>query len=98
MHVAYYMVLPPGSSSGTPYVSYNPYLESTLSGSYVRNGDTIKWTGVVSNCMSCHRMATWQAGGNTAPYVPNGEIDPADSAFFAGFTKLDFLWSLTRAQ
>jgi hypothetical protein len=28
----------------------------------------------------------------------NGFIDPADEFFFGGFTKLDFLWSLTRAK
>lgn len=98
MHVAYFMVTPPGTPNGTPYISYNPYLETDLSGSYVYNGDTVKWTGVTSNCMSCHRMATWGQGGTTAPYVPNGEISPADSQFFAGLTKIDFLWSITRAQ
>jgi len=98
LHIAYFMVTPPGASNGTPYVSYNPYLETDLAGSYVYSGDTINWTGVTSNCMSCHRMATWGPGGTTAPYVPSGEISPADSQFFAGLTKIDFLWSITRAQ
>ena len=33
-----------------------------------------------------------------APYVNNGLVQPGDSTFFANYTKLDFLWSVTRAQ
>lgn len=106
MNVAYYMVTPPGSSTGTPHIAYNPYLETNLSGSFTNDqGQTVNWTGVTTNCMSCHRMATWgnlARGANQfptgAPYVNNGQINPADSTFFAGYTKLDFLWSVTRAQ
>lgn len=105
MNVAYYMVTPPNAPNGTPYISYNPYLETNLSGSFVNDqGQTVNWTGVTTNCMTCHRMATWgklERGSGQFPtgadYRNNGQVNPGDSAF-AGYTKLDFLWSVTRAQ
>jgi hypothetical protein len=98
MNTAYYMVSPPGKmQGGTPLISFNPYLETNLVGtlsSEVGSKDTITWYGVFSNCMSCHRMAAW--GPST--YIPNGNIDPADSVLFSNNTKTDFLWSIpTRA-
>ena len=106
MNVAYSMVNPPNDPSGTPNISFNPYLETNLSGTFANDqGDSIRWTGVTTNCMTCHRMATWgvlaRGSGQFptgAPYVNNGQIDPGDSTYFAGLTKLDFLWSVTRAQ
>ena len=64
-----------------------------------RDGSTkpkkIAWTGVHSNCMSCHRMA----GYNTLGYQPDGFISPANSALFGKGTKTDFWWSIsTRAR
>jgi hypothetical protein len=97
MDVACWMAQP-NRKGGDPWIAFNPYLETNLDGTVTVNGTAIQWTGVHSNCMSCHRMAGWQSGGNTPPYVPSGFISPADSSFFAGFTKLDFLWSITRAQ
>ena len=55
MTVAYSML----TKSGQPLVAFNPYLETSLSG-YVPVGsfrDSLFWTGVSSNCMSCHRRA-----------------------------------------
>ena len=106
MNVAYYMVIPPNDPTGTPNISFNPYLETNLSGTFTNDqGQTVNWTGVTTNCMSCHRMATWgslaRGAGQFptgAPYVNNGQIEPGDSTYFAGYTKLDFLWSVTRAQ
>jgi hypothetical protein len=106
MNVAYSMVNPPTDPNGTPNISYNPYLETNLSGTFTNaQGDSVAWTGVTTNCMTCHRMATWGAlarGSGQfptgAPYVNNGLVQPGDSAFFANYTKLDFLWSVTRAQ
>jgi len=106
MNVAYYMVTPPTSSTGTPNIAYNPYLETNLSGTFTNDaGQTVNWTGVTSNCMTCHRMATWgvlkrdstSQGPSGAPYENNGQVNPGDPVF-AGYTKLDFLWSVTRAQ
>ena len=66
-------------------------------------GEKIKWTGVNGNCTSCQRLAAWQQnpgkqGPKTPDYQPDGFINPADSALFAGYTKFDFLWSVTRAD
>lgn len=105
MNVAYSMVNPPNTADGTPNISFNPYLETNLSGSFVNDqGQTVNWTGVTTNCMTCHRMATWgnlaQGSGQFptgADYRNNGQVNPGDTAL-AGFTKLDFLWSVTRAQ
>jgi len=107
MGTAYYMVTPPSSPTGDPLVSFNPYLETNLSNTVPGPGNTqIAWTGVNTNCMSCHRMAAWKRAAKPVPghwgdspaYQPDGLIDPADATLFGGYVKLDFLWSLTRAQ
>jgi hypothetical protein len=102
--VSAYFMTPRNEPKGQPWVAFNPYLETDLSGTAkMPGGVQVAWTGVDSNCMSCHRMAAWKpkpggVGISTPGYVPNGFIDPADEFFFGGFTKLDFLWSLTRAK
>ena len=95
MRAAYYMVTPPGKVGGDPLISFNPYLETNLTGTVpgpVIDGKhtQIHWTGVHTNCMSCHRMAGYQTQG----YQPDGFISPADETFFASGTKTDFLWSI----
>lgn len=98
-----------GRHESTPLIAFNPYLETNLQGTVPGPGNTtIAWTGVNSNCMSCHRVAAWKAqtdnpgpanGWGTGPaYRPSGLISPGDASIFAGYTKLDFLWSLQRAQ
>ncbi len=99
MRTAYYMVAPANTEhGGEPLISYNPYLETNLSGTVAMENiadSSIAWFGVFSNCMSCHRMAAYP----NSNYVPNGYIDPADSFKFSANTKTDFLWSIpTRAQ
>ncbi len=99
MRTAYYMVSPPYTrKGGEPLISYNPYLETNLSGkvnSRTTPGQKIQWYGVFSNCMSCHRIANYPG----SEYVPDGYIDPADTALFTGNSKTDFLWSVpSRAQ
>ena len=82
-----------GIKTGEPVVTFNPYLETNLFGVLkgdVSSRDSIHWYGVFSNCMSCHRMAAWEISN----YVPNGNIDPADSILFSKNTKTDFLWSI----
>ncbi len=58
MTVAYYMM----RNNGTQNIAYNPYLESSLSGSLPKPDgkptDSTQWTGVTTNCMSCHRRAS----------------------------------------
>lgn len=106
MTAAYYMTAPARDPAGEPWIAFNPYLETNLVGTVPGPGGTsIAWTGVHSNCMSCHRMAAWKAAakpqpgqwGDSPAYQPAGLIDPADATLFGGYTKLDFLWSLTRA-
>jgi hypothetical protein len=62
------------------------------------NPQPVNWTGVHTNCMTCHRMAGWnQQGTNqptSPPYWPDGFISPDNSSLFDGFTKTDFLWSI----
>lgn len=79
MQQAYYMTVPAGPTAGQNQVTFNPYLETAFTNS-----------GIVSNCMSCHRTATWP-GTN---YVFYGNVDPANPSIFGGQLKLDFLWSV----
>ncbi len=85
---AYSMVSP--SVVGTEAViCFNPHLETGL-GSV---------DGIASNCMSCHFQATWGEGGSFGgglDYQTNGFYTGSEPAF-STVTKLDFLWSLTRA-
>lgn len=97
MRTAYYMVAPPNTEQGgEPLISFNPYLETNLSGKVPTVlGDSVQWYGVFSNCMSCHRMAAFP----NSFYTPNGYINPADPFRFSKNTKTDFLWSIpTRAN
>lgn len=52
--------------------------------------------GVQSNCMTCHQLAAWP--NFSTNYQANGSVSPDDPAIFTGNLKLDFLWSVTRAQ
>lgn len=98
-NVAYTMVQP----DSQPLVTFNPYLETSLFGYWAPNPrnpqDSVPWYGVHTNCMTCHRMAVWpdSIGVRFPGYRPAGFVDPGDS-IFAGFTKLDFLYSLQRAH
>ena len=107
MTVAYSMTTP----SGQPLVAFNPYLETSLAGTIPNEGktppDSISWTGVTSNCMSCHRRAAVAyVGNNVVPqlYGPAMFVDPADTIVFTQpypglpqrvpLLKTDFLWSV----
>ena len=91
MRTAYYMVSPVNTAGGEPLISFNPYLETNLKGTVPGPNDTkIDWTGVHTNCMSCHRMA----GIKTQGYQPDGLILPSDPVLFGEGTKTDFLWSI----
>lgn len=86
---AYYMTIPASDTNGVPKICFNPYLEPGLPG----------LDGVHSNCMTCHSLATWGEGGQFGGglnYQANGYVDFNDPEFDA-VTRLDFLWSLTRA-
>lgn len=70
--------------SGQPVVCFNPYLETGLDPQ-----------GQFSNCMTCHQLAAWP--NFSTNYQFSGYISPADPGLFDCNTKLDFLWSVTRA-
>jgi hypothetical protein len=102
MDTAYFMLTPRG---GGPWIAFNPYLETNLTGcvpvpgtNCSANPQPVNWTGVHTNCMTCHRMAAWNQQGTNSPtsppYWPDGFISPDNSALFDGFTKTDFLWSI----
>src|SRR5215831_17763184 len=72
---------------------FNPYLETNLSGC-VPNAQAspcapsppqTPWTGVHTNCMTCHRMAAWGGTGINPPYWPNGFISPDNASLFGGY-------------
>jgi hypothetical protein len=69
----------PKAGDGGSNVCFNPWLEARFSG------------GLVSNCLTCHRRSVW----TSVPFLPisRGRL-PDDDQFFAGKTKLDFLWSI----
>ena len=73
-----------GPNAGQPVVCFNPYLETGLAPQ-----------GQYSNCMTCHQMAAWP--NFSTQYMFSGHISPDDAELFDCNTKLDFLWSVTRA-
>lgn len=89
MCTAYQMVIPEEVGT-TPLICFNPYLEPGLVGV----------VGKESNCMTCHSYATWGDGGDFGGglnYQANGYVDQS-SDIFSDVTKLDFMWSVTRAS
>jgi hypothetical protein len=86
MCTAWSMNGPPESTTGTPDVCFNPYLETGLTG----------LDGTQSNCMTCHQLAAWP--NFSTSYQANGFVSPDDPSIFGDDLKLDFLWSVTRAQ
>ena len=110
MTTAYYMTEPASSGpKGAPRIAYNPYLETSLGGTIdTAGGPLVTWWGPGTNCMSCHRMASWKQGvdstnptlpkpcfsGPNPPYVPAAYIDAGNATLLGGLTKTDFLWSV----
>jgi hypothetical protein len=102
----YTMVLPQqpntgGSNSGESVYAYNPYLEAkfdilpasidgTYQGGLVKNN-----VGVLSNCMSCHAMASYatREAPNKLRYTGDRYVDLQDPLFRRRL-KADFLWSI----
>ncbi len=94
MTVAYSMT----DTKGAPIIAFDPYLETSLAGKLppVGAGDSTSWTGVTSNCMSCHRRAAIGWGdlpplkpgfdsviaSVTPPYGPAALVDAGDSVIF----------------
>jgi hypothetical protein len=87
------------TESALPTLCYDPYLEAAFdNSSFVKPGQL----GIESNCMSCHRSATWPSiapasapSGTVNPgYIANGLIDAGEPYLFAGQTKTDFVWGV----
>jgi hypothetical protein len=89
MTVAYAMQQPDGS----PLVAFNPYLETSLfgPGPGANEPNMAPWTGVGTNCMSCHRRAavayrTLPPHNGLQPgftdYGPAGMVDAGDTTVF----------------
>ncbi|HSQ29288.1 MAG TPA: hypothetical protein VLN49_05525 [Gemmatimonadaceae bacterium] len=110
MTVAYSMTTN-GMPDGQPLVAYNPYLETSLNGWIPKTPgpprDSVFWTGVSSNCMSCHRRAAIGYYGPSAmspPYGPAMQVNPGDTVIFMQRRKgapapvplvmTDFMWSI----
>ncbi len=108
MTVAYFM-----TQNNRPYIAFNPYLETSLAGKIPAagpTGDSISWTGVTSNCMSCHRRAAIAyVDGQFVlpPYGPAMFVNAGDPQIFTQpldtsktgrprypVLKTDFLWSV----
>lgn len=110
MTTAYWMTSPPSAGArGVPRIAYNPYLETSLNGTVdTVGGSSAMWYGPpTTNCMSCHRMASWKnnvtvvngdsVNGFTGPqffYVPASYVDAGNATLLGGLTKTDFLWSV----
>jgi hypothetical protein len=84
MTTAYSML----TAASQPNIAFNPYLETSLSGV---TETKIAWSGVTTNCMSCHRRAAvgWSVVPNrdtlsvVAPaYGPAAQVDPGDSLIY----------------
>ena len=81
----------PLESDGSPLIGYNPWLEGGFG------------NGIVSNCMTCHRRASYPFTSflPVTRGLPNPDTDPAftppgDPAFKPGRLQLDFLWSVSK--
>lgn len=109
MTTAYWMTSPPSAGArGVPRIAYNPYLETSLNGTVdTVGGSSAMWYGPSTNCMSCHRMASWKnivtvVNGDSVngfigpqfPYVPASYVDAGNATLLSGLTKTDFLWSV----
>ncbi|MHB1138527.1 MAG: hypothetical protein ACYC2O_06175 [Microthrixaceae bacterium] len=92
---AYYMTEPRtgGPTAGEDLVCFNPYLETDLTGLFSVDGATDDLVGRTSNCMSCHRAATFHPSEPTQ-YVAGGELPDDDPRWFDDGVQLEFLWSL----
>jgi hypothetical protein len=104
MTVAYSMLTP----KQAPNIAFNPYLETSLSGTVpTQGGDSLPWTGISTNCMSCHRRAArgvYPDSFIVPLYGPAANVSAGDSVIFnvrlgpgtqrVPTVKTDFLWSV----
>jgi len=94
MCASYFMTTPVAAQeNGEPWICYNPYLETDLTGLLTVDKSVSDEVGVHSNCMSCHRAAVYTAD-RKVDYVVNGYLDKGNAAFFGDGVITGFLWSL----
>jgi hypothetical protein len=95
--VGYSFMMNGNDPNSLPIVCYSPYLEAQFDNSvFGRPGQL----GIESNCMSCHRLASWprtiktDQGEDKLKFIANGLVDPGDPALFGKRTKTDFVWGM----
>jgi hypothetical protein len=94
MCTAYFMTTPvEAKEAGEPWVCFNPFLESDLTGLFTADRSTDTDVGIHSNCMSCHRAAIYIATKEIR-YVSQGYVSKTDPAFFADGVITEFLWAM----
>ena len=110
MTVAYSMT-GNGQPNGQNLIAFNPYLETSLSGTVPKGPgvtrDSVNWTGIITNCMACHRRAAIGYYGPqpvSSTYGPDTTVVLGDTAIFTQPLKsaparvrlltTDFLWSI----
>jgi hypothetical protein len=76
----------PAAVDGGPHICFNPWLEA-------RFPDAGQGAGVVSNCMTCHRRASYPAV-SFLPVTRGASNSMGDPAFAADRLRTSFLWSL----
>jgi hypothetical protein len=85
LQVAFDEVAPVGADQGA-HICFDPWLEG-------RFPDGGQGGGIVSNCLACHRRASFPDAGFLP--VTRGVPDLAnDPAYAAGLVRTNFLWSL----
>ncbi|HTU89583.1 MAG TPA: hypothetical protein VMF69_05745 [Gemmataceae bacterium] len=91
--VGYAFTTGPNSPTGLNVLCFNPYLEADF------DNDTFALTeqvGIESNCISCHRAATWPPPSfpskPKAQYFTGNGLLRSSHPYFTGTTKVDFLW------
>jgi hypothetical protein len=92
---AYYMTEPAtgGPGAGADLVCFNPYLETDLTGLFNVEGSSDDLVGRTSNCMSCHRAATFHSS-QSPQYIANGQVADDDPRWFSDGVQIEFLWSI----
>jgi hypothetical protein len=77
----------PTAVDGGPHICFNPWLEA-------RFPDEGEGAGAVSNCMTCHRRASYPPV-SFLPVTRGSSDSTGDPAFAAGRLRTSFLWSLS---
>ena len=90
---SYSMTVPTADGGREDLVCFNPYLETDLTGLFSADGTRDDLVGRDSNCMSCHRAATFHASAPTR-YVASGEVADADPTWFSDGLQIEFMWSI----